>query len=139
MVKILSILAGRKLEVYLVVIKLVYAVILLPGWPSNIVVLSDWQWTVPSFLIAAPFAAVGLVQGIGLWLNCRGYEVSWLFRAVGAMAAIMMWSYILFKSVAISDVVTGVFPVAVTSLPFSILLLWMAINRLPIPGTRGQV
>lgn len=130
---------GRTLELYLIIIKFVYALILFPGWPSNIVILSDWQWTVPGFLVAAPFALVASVQALGLWLNYRGYEISWVFRAAGAMAAIMLWSYILFKSLAISEVVTGIFPLAVTSLPFSARILWKALNRLPIPGAPGQV
>ena len=130
---------GRALEFYLVSIKFWYALILLPGWPSNIVVLSDWQWIVPSYMIAVPFAVVGLLQGLGLWLNYMGYEISWILRAAGSMMAIALWSYIIFKSLAISEVVTGIYPVAISSLPFSVFLLWKALNRLPIPGAPGQL
>jgi hypothetical protein len=128
---------GRALEAFLVILKAWYFFILFPGWPVKILVLSDLQWFVPDYFFALPFGITALLQGLGLYLNYVGSEKSWMLRAGGAMIAIMMWSWLLFKSILIGEVATSMFPVVATCLPASVFILWKAMNRLPVPGARG--
>ena len=128
---------GRALEAYLAGIKLVFGLILLPGWPLSIKALSDLQWFAPDPVIAAPFLLIAGTQGVGLYLNARGVEESWILRAVGATGAIMMWSWLLTKSILIGEVSTSLTPLCLMSLPASVFILWKALNRLPVPGAAG--
>lgn len=130
---------GRALEAYLAGVKLIFGLILLPGWPLSVRALSDLQWFVPDPIIAAPFLLIAVAQGAGLYLNARGIEESWILRAAAAAMAIMLWSWLLSKSILIGEVSTSLMPLCVMSLPASVFILWKALNRLPVPGASGLV
>lgn len=129
---------GRALEAYLVGVKILFGLFIVPPQISiQILVLSDLQWFIPDPLIAAPFFIVGAMQGIGLWLNAKGYECSWIIRASGALSAILLWSALLTKSVLIGALVSGMTPFLIMSLLGSVFILWKALNKLPVPGAVG--
>ena len=129
---------GRALETYLVGVKILFGIFIFPV-PAKLSVaaLSDLQWFYSDPTIAAPFFIIGIVQGVGLILNAKGYEISWLFRAGGALAAIMLWSALITKSILIGAVSTGIMPFLCMSLGASIFILYKALNGLPAPGAAG--
>jgi hypothetical protein len=128
---------GRALELFLGLLKIGLGVwILFPGHSVEIPAIADLSWYYPSTLLAMPLIVVGLSQLAGFALNCLGYEVSWIFRAVGAQAAIFMWFWLIFKTPFASSA-SPLFVLGVLALPFSALLLYKAWNRLPIPGAPG--
>lgn len=130
---------GRALETYLACLKILFGLILFPGWPINVAVLSDLQWFVPDIVIASPFLVVGVLQAIGLYLNAKGFEFSWIIRAAAATIAIFMWSWLLTKSILIGQLFTTITPLCVLGVPASGYILRKAIRRLPIPGAAGVV
>ena len=128
---------GRALELYLGLFKLGLAVwLLIPGHVILIPTIADLGWLYPSLILASPLIVVGLIQLVGLALNCVGYEWSWLFRAVGAQLAIFMWFWFVFKT-PFANTSSPLFVLAALSIPFSALLLYKAWNRLPVPGAPG--
>jgi|ERR1041385_2787541 hypothetical protein len=129
---------GRALETYLVCVKLLFAVFVLePLGGGSITVVSDLHQAVPDSVIALPFFIVGVVQGVGIWLNYEGVSSSWVFRAAGAFFAMMLWNWIIVKAILIGVVVTGMMPFVIMSLVASTFILWKALNRLPVPGAVG--
>lgn len=130
---------GRALEAYLgalkVMIGLSFAFTDLAGLvPAT----SDLTWSFPREAIAAPFLVIGALQLLDVVLNIRGYEGSWRIRAAGATLAMAMWIGLLSKTWLLAEP-SLIVPLALTSLPFSMFLFWKAINRLPVPGTRGLI
>ena len=128
---------GRALELFLSMLKIGLGVwILFPGNSIEIPAIADLSWYYPSVYLALPLIGVGMAQIIGWLLNCLGYECSWMFRAAGAQAAIFMWFWLIFKTPFASSA-SPLFVLGVLALPFSVLLLYKAWNRLPIPGAPG--
>lgn len=135
---------GRALEAYLIGVKLLFGLMLvLPEVKKttsmHIIAFEDLIWWVPPVFIALPFFIVGVVQLCGLILNYKGYQISWLFRAIGAACAIFLWVWIVTKHIEIGAIVTGIMPFCVMSVLANILLWDRAMdNRLPIAGRYGQ-
>ncbi len=128
---------GRALELFLGMLKMGLGIwILIPGNVVQIPAIADLSWFYPSTLLAMPLIVVGITQLAGLTLNCMGYEVSWVFRAVAAQAAIFMWFWLIFKT-PFAGADSPLFVLGILSVPFSALLLYKAWNRLPIPGAPG--
>lgn len=131
---------GRALEMFLVGLKILIFAQLIPFnpvivWPTNIPAFADFG--VPDSIIASPFILVAFLQAWGLWLNKRGYEISWIIRATGAMIALVMWSWIIIKTMLVGVATPFLLPVATMCFLASIFILWKAMNRLPIPGMPG--
>ena len=128
---------GRALELFLGLLKIGLGIwLLFPGNPVEIPAIADLAWYYPNEVLAFPLILVGTTQLAGWLLNCLGYEVSWMFRAVGAQAAIFMWFWFIFKT-TFATTSSPMFVIGVLSVPFSALLLYKAWNRLPIPGAPG--
>lgn len=128
---------GRALEAYLGTLKILIGLALsFTDLASRIPATTDLFWKYPRSIIAAPFLVVGMIQLIGVMLNIKGYEDSWILRAIGAALAIAMWIGMLIKTSWLNELSVMV-PLAAVSLPFSAFLFWKAINRLPVPGTPG--
>jgi hypothetical protein len=129
---------GRALEMYLIGVKLLFGIFIVPPWyQTRIVALADLGWYISDPIIAVPFFFIGVVQLCGWIMNVKGYESSWAPRAAGAGLAIMLWLWLIFKSVLIGAVSTGIMPFCIMSCIGSIWLFWKAWNRLPIPGMMG--
>lgn len=129
---------GRALEMYLICVKLLFGFMIVPPWMDvQAVALADLRWYVSDPVIAAPFFLIGFIQLIGWILNVQGVEASWIPRATGAGLAVVLWLWIIFKSVLIGAVTTGVVPFCIMSCFASLFLFWKAWNRLPIPGALG--
>lgn len=131
---------GRALEANYIGLKFLYGLFFLvcPGHEAiDVRALYDLQWYLPASAIAAPFFIIAFTQLCGMILNIRGYEISWVPRFAGASMGIMLWSWLVAKSIAISAVVTALFPIAIMGILASMFILWKAANRLPIPGTPG--
>lgn len=128
---------GRALELFLGLLKIGFGIwILFPGNSVEVPVIADLSWYYPSAILALPLILVGAAQLTGWTLNCAGYEFSWVFRAVGAQAAIFMWFWLIFKT-PFASTSSPIFVLGILALPFSMLLLYKAWNRLPIPGAPG--
>jgi hypothetical protein len=127
---------GRALEANYIGLKLLIGVsIFLPLNKITVAPLSVLQWYVPEPLIAMPFLMIGIVQLVGLIMNIRGYEASWILRLVGAGAGIGMWGWLLWRSWSLGIIASFVFPVSIMGILSSLFLAYMAKQRLPIPGT----
>jgi hypothetical protein len=128
---------GRALELFLCVLKVGMGIwLIFPGHPAQVPTIADLSWYYPSVVLAMPLILVGAFQLVGWILNCAGYEISWVFRAIGAQAAIFMWFWLIFKTPFASSS-SPLFVLGILCLPFSALLLYKAWNRLPIPGAPG--
>lgn len=126
---------GRALECYLVGVKILFGLFIVPAtaaFPG----LADLPWFIPEPIIAAPFFFIGILQGIGLWLNARGVESSWILRAAGALLAIMLWTALITKALLVATIIN---PFYIMSWLGSVFILWKALNRLPVPGVRGAL
>lgn len=130
---------GRLLEMYLIGVKLLIGFsILLPKNRPQVVALGDLLW-VPDYWLSAPFLLLGTIQLIGIILNVRGVQSSWVWRSVGASIGICLWSWLISKSLLIGAFGTGALPFWVMSFLASVVLLWKGMNRLPIPGAPGAL
>jgi hypothetical protein len=133
---------GRLLELYLSVLKLLVGLNVITVSQSKLdeapAALWDLFWYIPQPAIAAPFFIIGFIQLTGLIMNYKGVEGSWIFRYIGALGAIGMWSWLIYKSLITGEVHTWLFSLALVSMPFSMLLAWKAWHRLPIPGMKYQ-
>lgn len=128
---------GRALEAYLGTLKILIGLAFsFTDLASRVPATTDLFWQYPRSIIAAPFFIVGFIQLVGVTLNIKGYECSWIIRAVGAGLAIAMWIGMLVKTSLLNELSVMV-PLATVSLPFSAFLFWKAINRLPVPGAPG--
>lgn len=128
---------GRALELFLSLLKIGLGIwLVFPGNITEIPALADLSWYYSSTTLALPLLLVGATQLIGWLLNCMGYEVSWIFRAIAAQAAIFMWFWLIFKT-PFASTSSPMFVLGILALPFSTLLLYKAWNRLPIPGAVG--
>ena len=128
---------GRALELYLGLLKIGLGVwIVVTRASAEVPVLADLSWYYSPTILASPLFFVGACQLLGWTLNCFGYEFSWVLRAVGAQVAIFMWFWLIFKT-PFAGSSSPIFVVGVLALPFSVLLLYKAWNRLPIPGAPG--
>ena len=128
---------GRALELFLSLLKVGLGIWLI--FPDNAIAvppLADLAWYYSGIALASPLIAVGAAQLTGWVLNCWGYECSWIFRACGAQAAIFMWFWFIFKT-PFAGTASPMFVLGVLAVPFSVLLLYKAWNRLPIPGAPG--
>ena len=130
---------GRALESYLVGVKILFAIFIVHPVASGgqVTVIADLTDVIPSALLAAPFFLIGVTQGLGLWLNYRGVERSWMFRAAGAWAAMLLWNWVIVKSILVGVVVSGIMPFSIMSMLASVFILWKSLNRLPVPGAVG--
>jgi hypothetical protein len=133
---------GRLLECYLITLKMIVGinVVTVPVHSSTDAPAALWDlfWYVPQPIIAMPFFCIGVIQLIGIALNYRGVESSWIIRYVGAMFGVMMWLWLIYKSIAIGELHTWLFSLAITTVFFSGIIAWKAWNRLPIPGVVYQ-
>ena len=136
MAKILAALGhGRMLELFLGTLKIGLGI-----WVMRHAIkepaIADLSWSYSSLLLATPLFVVGTIQILSIVLNCMGYESSWIFRTVGAQAAIFMWFWLIFKT-TIAETASPLFVVGIVSVPFSVFLLYKGWSRLPIPGSPG--
>lgn len=130
---------GRALELFLGVLKTAIAIsIAMSDLDVRIAPLSDLTWFYPSYMIAAPFFLIGVLQAGGILLNMCGYTSSWVLRFTAALLAMFMWSALLFKS-SIVGLPTLIAPLAISCLPASAFLLYKSWNRLPVAGAAGLV
>lgn len=130
---------GRALELYLCVFKIALGVwILAEDAAGTVPTLADLRWYYPSATLAAPFFLVGGLQFSGWVMNWAGLECSWAFRAAGALLAITMWFWMVFKTEFAGET-SPLFVVAIVSVPFSVIIFYKAWNRLPVPGAPGLV
>jgi len=130
---------GRALEFFLGWYKLVLATsIMISGLSPRVPALADLTWYYPRYILASPFLLIGTIQIVGLILNARGIEWSWIFRFIGASLAMLVWSTLLIKSATIGQP-TLLIPLAVCCLPASGFLVYKSWNRLPPPGAAGLV
>ena len=131
---------GRALETYLIGAKVWYGITLaIPGTQMKAIVLQDIWMVIPDFVLGILFLSLATVQAIGIALNVRGIESSWVWRVVGAHVAIMLWSWLIIKSVAIGAVAIGALPFWGMSFLASIFILWKGYNKLPVPGAPGAL
>jgi hypothetical protein len=132
---------GRLLEFYLVCLKMMVGINVstVTSYVDNETPAALWDlfWFIPSITIAAPFFCVGSVQLSGIILNYKGIEASWIPRFVGALLGTTLWFWLVYKSVAVGQLHTWLFSLAVVTAPFSAFIAWKAWNRLPIPGVIG--
>lgn len=129
---------GRALEFFLGLLKIGFSVwLLFPGNLVSVPAIADLSWYYSNVVLALPLSLVGTLQTVGVILNIRGYEISWVLRAVAAQLAMFMWFWFIFKT-PFAGTSSPVFVIGVLALPFSALLLYKAWNRLPIPGIPGS-
>lgn len=131
---------GRALEMFLAGLKILIFLQFFPFapfhvWPTQVPALAGFD--VSALVLAAPFLIVGLTQAFGLWLNYKGFEFSWFVRACGAFVALVMWSWILLKTLLIGVATPFLVPLAIMGFGASVFILWKAANKLPIPGAPG--
>lgn len=130
---------GRALEAYLGFFKVLLAAsIALSSISARTPALADFAWYYSSFVLALPFAVVGLLQLTGLWLNIWGKEWSWILRFSGASTAMFVWVALLIKTSWLGEP-SLIYPIALSCLPASAFLVYKAWNRLPVPGAVGLV
>ncbi len=131
---------GRALECHLIGLKLLIGTfIFVPKGELRIIPLVGLTWYVPDQAIAAPFLVIGLVQLVGLVMNMRGHERSWVPRLLGAGAGAGMWAWLITSSVLQGAIASFVLPVSVMGIVSSSFLIYKAKNRLPIPGQPGLI
>jgi hypothetical protein len=129
---------GRLLELYLVCLKMMVGINVstVQRYVTDETPAALWDlfWHIPPLTIAAPFFCVGTVQLLGLVLNYRGLEISWIPRFVGAVLGTTLWFWLIYKSIAVGELHTWLFSLACVTVCFSAFIAWKAWNRLPIPG-----
>lgn len=128
---------GRALEMYLIGAKFQIGFMLLFTEPQ-VVALKDLYW-VTDFWLGVPFLLLAAIQLVGIILNLLGFESSHVWRSVGASIGIVLWCWLISKSLLIGVVATGGFPFWNMSFLASLLLLWRGLNRLPVPGAPGGI
>jgi hypothetical protein len=133
---------GRLLEFYLICLKMIVGLNVLTVNPRNLeaapAAIWDLFWYIPKPAIAMPFFCIGFIQLIGLWMNYQGLENSWIPRYIGAMLGVLMWLWLIYKSIAVWEVHTWLFSIALVTVFFSAFIAWKAWNRLPVPGYFNQ-
>jgi hypothetical protein len=128
---------GRALELYLGCLKItIGGSLIITELGYNSPILADLAWYYSDATLAAPFFVAGGLQLIGWTLNIYGVEHNWIWRTIGAMLGILLWSTLLIKSGLIRDTTLAT-PLAIACLPSSLFLLWRAWNRFPVPGVTG--
>jgi hypothetical protein len=130
---------GRALECFLGIYKLAFGIaIAMSDLHTRIPSFADFAWFYSSYTIAAPFFFLAFCHLVGLYLNIRGYEWSWLLRFIGAFSAMFVWTFLIIKSSWLGEP-TLIIPTAIACLPASAFLIYKAWNGLPVAGRVGLV